>query len=158
MPDDLKQYLKINKNALDEELVQHSMLFFKVAEAYVRAAAKRDQLKEELAIKDAALDWNIRKRADDDREKVTEPQIKNLVTGHREHIDKLNAYQTAKHEADTLANLKEAFATRGYMLRDLCQLYATQYFDKSSVKPTAQTDQVVYRERRRRLALGRGED
>jgi hypothetical protein len=156
MIDEFREYLKVDKHHLDDELVQHSMLFFRVAESYVRAAAKRDELKEELALIDAELDGKMRKRAEDDGEKVTEAMIKGMIITHKDHIQASEAYQAAKTEADMLGALKESFQTRGYLLRDLCQLYTAQYFDANSVKADANTDRAIYEGRRKRIALERG--
>jgi hypothetical protein len=153
MIDEFRDYLKIDKNHLDDELVQHSMLFFRVAESYVRAAAKRDELKEELSLIDAELDGKVRKQLED--EKFTEAMVKSLVITHKDHISASESFQNAKTEADMLAALKESFQTRGYLLRDLCQLYTAQYFDSNSVKGDAATDRTIYQERRKRIALDR---
>lgn len=155
MIDEFRDYLKVDKNHLDDDLVQHSQLFFKVAEAYVRASAKRDELKEDLTLLDAELDGRVRKRADDKDEKYTEAQIKALILTNKDHVDASEAYHNAKTEADMLGALKESFVTRGHHIRDLCQLYTAQYFDTNSVRADANADRTIYQERRKRIALDR---
>jgi hypothetical protein len=150
--EELKGYLAIDKHALDDELVQQPQLFFTIAEACERAAQRRDDLKEELSTIDATLDAKFRKE-----EKVTDAAVKNKIVAHKEHIEASEAYLEAKHEANMLTVLKESMQTRGYMLRDLVQLYHSSYFERNSVKDTGQTDAYVYQQRRQRIALRRGE-
>lgn len=154
--DEFRDYLKINKTALDDEIIQQPMLYFKISEAYVQAIAERDTLKERLATVDAELDGKIRKQFED--QKITEAMVKNQVQTNKQHKAAQDAYMAAKMEADTIAALKEAFAQRSYMIRDMVQLHVTGYFDAAAIQQDAKTDQMVYERRRRRLAEARGND
>lgn len=153
--EDFKEYLQIDKHALDEELVKHPTLLFEIGEAYVEAVAERDALKEQLATTDATLDGMVRKELEITGEKATESIVKNKVQSHPLHQTASDAYLSSKLKADTLAALKEAFSTRGYMLRDLCQLYTANYFEQTSTKSSAAGD-VVYHRQRQTLADARG--
>src|SRR5258707_11639907 len=144
MLEELKQYLKINKFALDDELVGQASVFYKVGEMFAEATAKRDAQKEHLATIAAELEQNVRTRLGD---KATEGKVKSLVLLEEEHIAETQAYLEAKAEADKLFALKEAFQQRGYMLRDLAQLFVANYYSRDSVRPTAKTDEAVYRVR-----------
>lgn len=151
--DEFRRYLQIDKNALDDELISHPQLLFRVSEAYVEAVAERDALKENLLTVDASLDQEIRGELEGG--KVTEAIVKNLIQLHPKHKAASDAYLMSKHKADVLAALKDAFGTRGYMLRDLCQLYTANYFENSSVKDSAAADAATYRRNRQRLAEAR---
>lgn len=145
MTEDLRQYLKIDKLALDEELVNQASLYFKISEAYTEAAAERDLLKETLAYGDAKIEQDIRKELGD---KCTEGKVKSLLTINEKHAEANGHYLDAKIKADRLAALKEAFHQRGYMLRDLAQLFISNYYGADSVKVTQNGESAVYRAKR----------
>ena len=64
MPDidieEFRNYLRIDKHQLDDELEAQSEMLFKISEASVQASAHRDMLKEQLATVDAELDGKHR--------------------------------------------------------------------------------------------------
>ncbi len=146
----LKAYLVIDKNNLDAEIIQHPEVLFKVAEAHVEAIAERDALKEQLATVDATLDAKIRLELENAGEKVTENIVKNQVQSHPLHKSAFDEYSAKKKDADVLGALRDAFSTRGHMLRDLVQLHIAQYWDNTSV-----TGDPVYKRQRQRLADAR---
>lgn len=129
--DEFKKYLEINKHNLDQEIMQHPSLLFKISEAYIATVAERDALKERLAATDADLDVEIREKLEG--EKYTEAVVKNLVQIHERHVEAWAEYSATKKQADVLGVLREAFVTRGHMLRDLVQLHTTQYWENTSV-------------------------
>jgi hypothetical protein len=152
--EELRQYLKIDKHRLDEELEEQPMLLFQISEAYVQAGAERDMLKEQLATIDAKADAKARTKLDRISEKVTEAMVKNAVQTSTEHETASAAYLKAKEQADLLFALKEAFQSRGYFLRDLASLYAANYYEQGSAKPTNNTNRATYsmgRQKRERL-------
>lgn len=142
-------YLSIDKNALDVEITQHPELLFRVAEAYITAAAERDASKEMLAMTDAEVDAEVREELEG--EKVTEAIVKNRVQIHKKHIAAWAAFTEAKQQADVLGALRDSFSTRGHMLRDLVQLHVAQYWENTSVTGTDPT----YKRQRVRLAEAR---
>jgi hypothetical protein len=151
---ELKQYLKINKHRLDEELEEQPMLLFQISEAFVQASAERDMLKEQLATIDATLDGKARTKLERTQDKVTEAMVKNAVQTSADHEAASAAYLRAKNQADLLAALKEAFHSRGFMIRDLCSLYTANYYEQGSAKPTNTTNRATYsmgRQKRERL-------
>lgn len=148
---EFKGYLKIDKGALDNELMHQPELLFAVSEAYAEASAHRDAMKEALAMADAGLDARIREQF----KATTEAQVKSKIQVDEQHAARFSAYLTAKFEADQLAALKESFTQRGYMLRDLCQLHTTGYFESNAVRSDANSDAVAYKKRRERVALAR---
>lgn len=153
MIDDVfREFLQIDKNALDEELVRHPDLIFRVGEACAEAIAERDSLKEQLAVTDAELDAVVREELKD--EKTTEAIVKNRIQVHPKHTAASDAYLNAKEKCDILAALREAFSAKGYALRELCQLYLANYYSQDSIKSEA-PDAVVYKRRRQQLAEAR---
>jgi len=153
--EELKKYLSIDKKALDDEVSNQATLFFNVAEAAISATAKRDAWKEELSQAEAKLDLQFREEFEEAKTKYTESQIKSLITADPDRCKINEAYLKAKAECEGLNALKEAFHQRGYMLRDLCQLYIANYFEDSSVRIGQHEDNAVYKRRRAMLAEGR---
>lgn len=151
MKDDLKKHLVLDKNALDDELIHQASLLYTVSEAYEGALAERDNLKEQLATVDAQIDSTIRA----DEEKQTEAAIKHLIAKHNWHRDAYLAFAEAKAKAGKLGALKDAFKERGYMLRELCSLYLSNYYTQDSVRSTQATDDASYQQRRIKMAEGR---
>ncbi len=149
--DELKQYLEIDKQALDDELVKQASLFYKVSDAYVGAVSERDSLKEYLAETDAILDGTLRTQMAN----ATETKIKNAIIVHPDHAKVMDQYLAAKEAAARLEALKDSFAQRGYMLRDLTQLYISNYYGTEAVRGTPTTGDAVYGMRRQRMAAGR---
>lgn len=152
--DEFRAYLAIDKHALDQELQEQPMLFFKISEAFVQAAAERDMLKEQLATVDARLDGEARRILDKSGDKYTEAMVKNAVQTDKKHEAGMKNYLAAKEQADVLAALKEAFHSRGYMLKDLCNLYVSNYYDEESFKDTRTTD-FEYRKNRDHISRAR---
>lgn len=150
--EELKGLLRIDKNALDEELVQSPELLFKVSDAYIAAVDVRDALKNDLAVVEAEADKKIRHAADVADEKVTEGAIKARVMTHKDRVKAYNAFLDAKLAADRLGALKEAFTLRGYAIRELCQLFTSNYYQERSVRRDAATDRIVYQSTRKKLA------
>ena len=151
--DEFRSYLKLDKHALDQELEEHPVLLFKISEAYVQAAAHRDMLKEQLATVDAGLFDNYRRKPVKDKERITDTSIKTAVQADRNHEKAATAYLTAKNQADLLLALKEAFQSRGYMIKDLCSLYTSNYYESESVKPNGNTTRTTYISKREKRGL-----
>jgi hypothetical protein len=137
--EELKGYLRIDKLCLDDEIVQHPSLFFKVAEAYVEAAAIRDTLKEKLATRDAELNLLYREDLANAGTRVTDKVIESSVLTDQDHTKLALTYGRAKADCEKLGVLKDAFTTRGYMLRDLASLATAHFFESDSVRSTSNT-------------------
>jgi len=150
--DEFKKYLKIDKQALDDEVMQQPGLFFEVSEAYAQAVAERDALKEELSVTDADLFHAFRAR---NSERATDTYIKGQVQVAPDHQKAFTEWLEAKEHADRLAALKDSFFQRSEMLKTLGRLHASNYFEQTSVREMKSTDAMVYQRRRERLALQR---
>ena len=153
--EELKQRLQLDKHALDDELIQQASMLHTVSDAYEEAMSERDDLKEKLATADAELDQSIRDDAEEHNEKITESMIKAKIQSDVEHKKAYFAYASAKLKAGKLLALKDAFKERGYMLRELCSLYLSNYFEDNSVRATPTTENASYKRVRARLADGR---
>lgn len=148
--EEFRDYLKIDKLALDEALTQQAELFYEVAEGYAIAVAVRDKCKEDAAIVDATLDADVRRRLES--KKPTEAMIKSAIQTDPQHFKATKDYLDAKLEAEKWGALKEAFTQRASMLKELAHIYVTRYYDTDSVKDTPVTDRMVYHRQRQKLA------
>lgn len=153
--DEFREYLKFDKLALDDALKEQPSLLFEVSEAYEAAIAKRDELKDRLAVTEAQLDMDMREDFEAHKEKFTEGQIKSLIQRDPSRRDAYVRYVEAREQAGQLSALRDAFKERGYMLREMCSLFVSNYFEQASSRPTANTDATVYRTQRARLANNR---
>ena len=149
--DEFKKYLRINKQALDDEVMQQPELFFQVSEAYAQAVAERDALKEELNVTDSKLFANQRRNDP----KATDTAIKSRVSIDSGHQQAFTEWLEAKEHSDRLGALKDSFFQRSEMLKTLGRLQASNNFEQTSVRDTKSTDAMVYERQRKRLALQR---
>lgn len=148
--EEFQAYLIIDRNSLDTELQHQAELLYKIGEAHVTAIATRDNLKEAVASTDASLDAQIRAEGED--KKLTEPQIKAAIQAHPKHRKAQASYADAKALSDKLGVLKDSMKDRGFMLRTLCELYISRYYEENSVQGTNSTDTAAYRQIRKRTS------
>lgn len=147
-----KSLLKINKNQLDEELVQGPELLFSVWEAYIQAIDIRDALKNDLAVVEAEVDKKIRHDAEVAEEKITEGAVKARVLTNQRRKKAYDNFLDAKLAADKLFALKESFTLRGEAINQLCKLYTSNYYQERSVQVDGAGDRILYNRNRRKLA------
>lgn len=149
---EFQDYLKIDQGALDREIVQQPSLFFRVSEEYAKAQGHRDYLKEMLARVDAEVAHECRAKIEKDGERATDAKVSAAVLLHKDHVKAFKGYNNAKENVDMLSALKDAFVQRGYMLRELCSLYVSNYFEKDAVAAKGDAKDVVYKKQRQRLS------
>ena len=151
--DEFREYLKIDKLGLDINLSQQPSLLFAVSEACEQALALRDKLKDDIGICEANLDLTYRQTMTN----YTEGKIKSLVLTDKARRSAITAYNNQRAKAGQLLALKDAFKERGYMLREMCSLYVSNYFERNSSRPTVDTDTVAYNQRKAKIAAVRRE-
>lgn len=122
-----EKQIEIDRDGLDDCLIQHAELHHKVADAAALAVARRDWLKKRVEEVEAEEDNRIRATAERNEEKITEPFVKKQIAGS----DKVSAankeYLYAKLEADRWAALRDAgFEQRSYMLKLLVSMYLSR--------------------------------
>jgi hypothetical protein len=127
---DYKKDLEIDKNNLDGEWEQQSLLFAKWAEKAVEAAFDRDRAKENLDIVRAKLDQKIRLQASTTNEKITETAIANKIILDIEYQE---ANQQVIESAKNLGILnvaRESFDHRKKALERETDLYLAGYYSE----------------------------
>lgn len=133
-PRELARHLKINKNALDEEVEQQPEIYGEVADAAALAKSQVDALEERLKETEADLDMRIRTEAEQAGERLTENQIRNEVAGHKERKTLAIKLIKAKELRGRLEALERAYRHKSYALRDMVDLYLSQYYSPRSAE------------------------
>lgn len=123
--EELKQAISINKFELDEELVRQPQLFWECCEGYATAADKRDTAKHILQTKAATLAAIFRASS---LEKVTEAKVTEHVESNPDYIAQGQFYLQYKKEAELWSGMRDTFAQRQSMIRDLVDNHKTGYF------------------------------
>ncbi len=147
--EDFREYLQIDKSALDDAIGIQSDLFFRVSEAYALACSRRDQYKEDMKQIDASVDLRLREEMTENEIKFTEGKITNMVASHEDHVEAAGVYLDMIEEANILGSLKDAFSQRSYMLRELVELYCVGYYadpdyikNKTDMRENARSDRL----------------
>mgnify|MGYP000851123704 FL=1 len=133
---DLVNHLKIDKHDLDNEVTRHSDLLHTALEAHAHAVNLRDAAKNKVEELYAELSLKYRRDADNSGIKMTEDRIKQSVLVDKQYKDVQNDLLLLKLDCDKLAALKDAYTSRGYMLRELAGLWIGGYFSNRSIEGT----------------------
>jgi len=136
--------LKIDPDALDEALINQPMFFYQVGHQHAMAISIRDAAKQDLDKTDADLGLIVRHHLEEAGGKVTESLVASKVLLHERHTAAVEAYLTAKNNAEVWGAAKDATMQRSYVLKDLAALYVAGYYGA--------TDAVNASERQRALA------
>ena len=142
--DEYRDRLRIDQNDLDKEVAQQPFIFMEVSERHVLAISRRDQLKDAMDMAAASLTLKLRNSED----KYTVAEIAATVATSPVCMKARSAYMAAADIVQQLYVVKESFAQRGYMLRELCNLYSAGYWGQSSVKGANTADRTVDHVRR----------
>lgn len=153
--DELRELLAIDKHSLDDEIQKQPQLFFKVSEAQVSAAARRDYLKEEIKRVDAELHAKHRRLIEKTGSRATDAAVTAAIQADPDHQRAVDAHINAAKEADLLVALKESFSQRSYMLRDLATLFVANYFESSSMKANSAASDIRYEKAKDKMAEAR---
>lgn len=124
----LRAGLKIDRDALDEEVISQPNEFFHASEGYVVAAGRRDRKKHDLEVEIAQLDKDVRDSMTADGEKITEALVKAQINREPDFQRAHSEYLVACLEADRWEAMRNAYRQRADMLRSLVQLHQAGYF------------------------------
>lgn len=153
--EEVEELLKINRNNLDTVVCQQAEIFSKITDQFSLAVAKRDHMKEELAVLDASIAIEYRQKAQDNNEKLTEGKLNEKVDSDERHRLFVDKFLKAKLEADRWGGKKEAFSQRSSMLKLCCELYLSNYYSSDSIKSNKVVGDMMHLEARKRLTVGR---
>lgn len=124
----LSDAIKIDRNALDDALIEQSALYFSISEQAAEAISKRDAAKVELDQLCSQTSIFIRQNPSQFSFKQTESSIADAVLTNPKVMQANALYLTTKHDADQWQNAQAAFEMRGKALHDLVTLFVAGYF------------------------------
>lgn len=152
-----KSILNIDKHKLDMECETHANTLFSISEEVVEAQEKRDAYKVLVEETYAQVDADLRANANNKGEKITEAKLANSILLDNSYKMVYNTYLEAKAEYDKLYALKEAYISRGVMLRTLCELYISGYWGGITVKgnTTQGIKDIKYKETLENISKGK---
>jgi hypothetical protein len=148
-----KEGLKFNKHELDTAILHHGELFFNVSERVAHYSSIRDEAKKRMEESYARNSLRIREQATEEGRKLTEDLVKQLTLLDEDYREDSKRYLRAKWETDVWAALKDAYNARGYMIKEMAELWKANYFNTESIK--GGTEDVQYEMQRAKLAENR---
>ncbi|AFE86397.1 hypothetical protein vBValSR12Z_71 [Vibrio phage vB_ValS_R12Z] len=123
-----KNRLRIDKNDLDNELVEQSHLFFEVSERLTWAKAERDEVKRECD----ELAGELKADLFAENPKLADTKATAIVKKDPDYQERYREKSDADRIVGAWEALVEAFKSRGYMLRQLADLYVANYYSPIS--------------------------
>ena len=141
--DEFKKMLLIDRDSLDEAVMQHAHILMEISEEAANMGSIRDRKKEQVELLFSSLTLDERARASKDGARVTVDQVNAMVAMSPKYQKAIEEYQDINLVLSKWEALKSSYISRGYMLRELCGLHATGYFTSNSVKGGASGDHAV---------------
>lgn len=123
--------IKIDPHGLDDALLEHSGIFYRIADRLALTISRRDAAKDEFKVVEAEVDEIIRDSHAQDEKRATDKAVAAEVTQHKDVIAAGKAHKKLEGEVLQLTALKEAYLQRSYALSKLCDLYLASYYAKS---------------------------
>jgi len=124
----IEQAVKIDRNALDDALIEQSSLYYSVSECVTDAISKRDAAKVALDQLCSQTSLFIRQNPSQFQFKQTESSVADAVITNPQVMQANTLYLNAKREADFWQNAQATFEMRGKALHDLVTLFVAGYF------------------------------
>jgi hypothetical protein len=154
---DFEKRIKIDQDALNDELVAQPELFLATSKAYVAAVSERDAAKTRLDEVRAAAYFRVREHIEASGDKATEAAVAARVELDDKYRKAVAIHLKARQVAAEAEAVKEAFGQRGYVLKDLAALYIAGYYVASSVSGPAsrEVQRQDYEEKRAVIAKQR---
>lgn len=145
--------LVFSKHNLDEALLQHSELFYRCGEMVAKYSSIRDEAKKRMEESYARNSLRIREECVQEGRKATEDLIKQLTLLDDDYKEDCSTYLRAKWESEIWSALKDAYSSRGFMVKEMAELWKASYFNTETI--TGGTEEVQYEVQRAKLAEGR---
>jgi hypothetical protein len=128
-----KARLLIERDNLDQELIEQPQLYYEVSENLAQSVGRRDAKKNELKRLEAEL-FTYYMQELGKSAKPTQAKVEAAVGQDEDYQGLYGEYLDANREADLWLAMKEAYSQRSYVLKDLCSLHISGYFSNSSVQ------------------------
>lgn len=147
---EFRALLRINKHALDDALEQQPEVMDRISQQVTRAESAMLFLKDELA----KVEGKLFSEAKAEDRKLTKDEIDSEIRHNPKRLRAFEDYQTAKAEHDEWSGLLEAWRTRGFSINKLGDLYAANYYTKSSHSARPLSDAEMMNRRREMREAG----
>jgi hypothetical protein len=134
--EEAREFLVTDKNKLDEACENQAMLFSDIADRYAKVKGQRDFLKEERDAVYSTVYFEIKDKAEVDKVKITEACIKNAATINTNYRDACKKYIEYCQLEEEWRGKKDSMMQRVSMVKELCQLYISQYYIKEFIAKT----------------------
>lgn len=145
--------LKLDIHDLDSAILNQAELYYQVGIEWAEAVAERDSLKDQITLKKAEIDEEVRKDPYkfglSDGQKTTETWFANRVISHPEIVSLNERYLQACKNVDILSVGKSAFEHRLKATTMLVDLYKGNYFVASNTVSQEETAKEVANEKQR---------
>ncbi len=128
----LTQALRIDKHALDRELIDLPHLFHSVCEAHTMAISRRDRVRDDRERIRAKAYGRIRFKLEKAGVKITEALINNEMVLDPEVQTAEKSVRDATETAGLWESLEKAWSSRSYALKDLVVLHVKAYDQSNS--------------------------
>ena len=148
--------LKIDPNSLDDGCIKQSGIFNEVAERHAYAVSDRDSLKDELSKTTSTIAGELRSNAAKTGDKITEKAIESKVHLDKRHIEANENYLQAKLDADLWGIRKDATLQRSSMIKRMCELLISGYYQSTTIKSSEEAGKNVnHQDTKKKLSEGR---
>lgn len=148
--------LRINRLDLDTELIEQPEHFQKVGEEAAYATSRAAKSKDDYRTEEAKAAKRAQTILEGRDERVTDKVVSAMVQRDKHRQAAFYAYLDAEAEAAKWAALRDAWASRGFILRDLVQLTVSGYLAETSSSVGAhETRDRKYTDARERMAKQR---
>lgn len=142
--DSLVESLAFSKHDLDNVVLEHSSLYFAVSEQYAIACSLRDEAKKELEESYAKNSLRIRDQLADEGKKATEDLVKQLTLLDDDYKEATSNYLNRKLKADLWGALRESYSSRGYMIKEIAELWRASYFSTTAITDSSEVSELQY--------------
>lgn len=157
--DQLKAGLRIDRDALDDALMEQAVCYERVGDEYAGALLRRDTQSALVKQVRAEVDLEIRSiplPPDPKAKPPTETQVLSMVTKHQRVVEAEETARLYEFELERWSNLKRSFEQRSYAIGHLAGLFAAGYFAATaSVAPAAAAHSRSYEAQRGQQAIAR---
>jgi hypothetical protein len=130
--DRYESMLRIDKHALDDELIEQPQYYSDVSQRLATCISYRDEAKDHLEGIRAMCDQRVRSSFADDAKKPPEAAIASMVVQQPEYQQAKDGLAAWHDRYNRWMGLKEAITQRGYALKDLVALFVADYFARNS--------------------------
>lgn len=143
---DYKEKLRVNKHALDDALEDQAVLMAEISEIVADCNWKQHEAKNHLETIEAELLEKYRDR----EEKVTVAVIAGQVIRDSRRVNAWVHFQERRRECEKWQALQDAWRQRGFAIKTMADLYASNYYS-----PVSTTAPVQYERVREKMAQSR---